>query len=61
MAKYKSMSYGQMAKIIKDISVEVKRRNPLWVNIYAPIINQSADALLDLQDMKDDNQTMDDD
>jgi hypothetical protein len=44
------LTYTQMADVIRAIAKEVKRRNPLFVNAYVPIIVNAADAVEELDE-----------
>ncbi len=47
------MTYGQMSDVITDIAREVKRRNPLFCNIYVDLVVTAAQGLAEVQRSKD--------
>jgi hypothetical protein len=46
MINYKVMAWEEMAQIVYAIYKEMKRRNPIGVNLYAPTVKYAA-LLLD--------------
>lgn len=46
------LTYEDMAEIVKEISIEVKRRNPLFCNIYTSILTTAGFALEELHAIK---------
>lgn len=49
---YSTLTYGQMAGMIQSIWDEVKRRNPLFVNVYQPPFALAIEGLKYLHKMK---------
>lgn len=43
---YKKLTWMQMSRIVLSVHKEMKRRNPIGINMYAPYVQASA-ALLD--------------
>lgn len=42
---YKKLTYHEMAEIVDQIRIEVKRRNPIFVNAYIPAFQACICAL----------------
>ena len=59
MIDYATLSYGQMAEIVSNISKEVKNRNPLFVNNHVPAIIHAANTLQFLHERKQNNPEFD--
>lgn len=41
----KTMTWAQMAETVQAIHVEMKRRNPIWINAYAGVVRHAAELL----------------
>jgi hypothetical protein len=41
----KKMTWKQIAKTVHAIHAEMKRRNPVWINAYAPTVKHAAEFL----------------
>jgi len=50
MLDCKKMTWAQMAKTVHAIHAEMKRRNPIWINAYAPAVDAAAHLLDEIAD-----------
>lgn len=49
-APFAKLQYKTMAQMIRAISLEVSRRNPIMVNAYLPLIDRAAEAVQEISD-----------
>ncbi len=45
MIDYTKLSFQQMADEIESMRIELKRRNPIFVNLYTPDLDNAVSAL----------------
>jgi len=51
------LTYAQMADVVRSIRLEVKKRNPIFVNVYMEPISLCIDALEEISGGEVDNFT----
>lgn len=51
------MTWSQMSEIVHSIWVEIKRRNPIGINMYAPVVKTAADLLDEIAEAEADHFT----
>jgi hypothetical protein len=51
------MTWAQMAKTVHAIHVEMKRRNPIWINAYTGVVKHAAELLDEIADCEASNFT----
>lgn len=57
MLDYSNLTYKQMADIVRSIAVEVKKRNPIFVNAYLQPIYDAIASLEEISGGEVDNPT----
>jgi hypothetical protein len=51
------MTWSQMSEIVHSVWVEMKRRNPIGINAYAPAVRRASDLLDEISEAEADNFT----
>lgn len=59
MLDCKELTWSQMSELVHSVWVEMKKRNPIGINAYAPAVKHAADLLDELSDAESDNPTCD--
>lgn len=54
---YSKLTWMEMSEIVHHIWVEMKDRNPIGINCYAPAVNHAADLLNEIARAEADNFT----
>ena len=57
MIDYKCLTWEDMSAIVNEIAIEMKRRNPIGINMYAPTVKAAAYLLKEIADAEADNPT----
>ena len=45
-----AMSWHELARLVDAVKYEVKRRNPIGVNFYIPVLDGAVEALTEIAD-----------
>lgn len=60
MLDCKELTWEQMAEIVHSIWVEMKERNPIGINMYAPTVKAASELLDEIAEGEKDNPTSED-